>query len=181
MPTPTPIAPMQLSPTAVGLLAQHAQHELAGAVPTKPRQTYGLSMNFSVTIGPVSLGDWQTCSGLKVEFSSKEIAVGGGLTRYVGVPDAIKYQKITLTRAMSYAASTALRNWLSSSAQSWSTNGARSLDSTCTISLRDDQRRPVADWTLLDVMPIAWTGPALTGVRQELAMETLELSHCGFL
>lgn len=175
----SPATILQGGPEMIGLLAQQKKR-MAANVATKPRATYGLSMNFSVVIGWADLGDWQTCSGLKVEFVSKEIQVGGGVGRVVLIPDTVKYQKISLTRAMSATGSNALRSWLSSTVQAWD-SGDHSRPDHCTITLKDDGNVEVASWELRNVIPLAWTGPSMNAAKHDMAMETLDLMHGGFL
>ncbi len=175
----SPATILQGGPEMAGLLAQH-KLRMGNNLVTKPRATYGLSMNFSVVAGWADLGDWQTCSGLKVEFIPKEIQVGGGVGRPVLIPDVVKYQKITLARAMSATSSQAIRSWLSKTVQAWD-SGDHSRPDHCTITLRDDQNADIASWELRNVIPVAWTGPSLNAAKHDMAMETLELMHGGFL
>ena len=39
----------------------------------------------------------------------------------------------------------------------------------------------VAEWSLLDVVPVRWTGPALSADQPKVLTETLEIAHHGFL
>lgn len=174
----SPATIAQLGPEAAGLIAQQAMR--ARPTPTKPRATYGLSMNFSVVIGWADLGDWQTCSGLKVEFVTKDIQVGGGVGRSVLIPDVVKYQKVSLSRAMSATGSGVLQSWLSKAVKAWD-GGDHSRPDHCTITLRDDGNAEVASWELRNVIPLAWTGPSMNAAKHDMAMETLELMHGGFL
>ena len=68
----------------------------------------------------------------------------------------------------------ALQGWLSSMV-SQPTKG------TACITLHDAAQREVISWTLTGVFPKRWTGPQLEGKSTEMAMETLELAHEGFL
>ena len=47
------------------------------------------------------------------------------------------------------------------------------------IVLLDEQRQEVARWALRRAWPSKWTGPELRGLGNEVAIETLELSHEG--
>jgi phage tail-like protein len=175
-----PLMPMQLGPASAGLIAQHALR--TPPTPTSPRKMYGLAMNFSVTLGPApkDLGDWQSCTGLRVDFAMKEIVVGGGLSSTTHLPDRIKYQKVTLVRAMSEQTSQLVHNWLSDVARQWQ-NGDTATTYSCTIQLNNDRRKKVARWELHNVLPLSWTGPSLTAAKHDVALETLEIIHGGFL
>ena len=39
----------------------------------------------------------------------------------------------------------------------------------------------VAEWVLMGVFPVRWTGPSLDVNGNQMAIETLELAHNGFL
>jgi len=39
----------------------------------------------------------------------------------------------------------------------------------------------VAKWNLEGVYPVKWTGPSLDAAGNQIAVETLELAHNGFL
>ena len=47
------------------------------------------------------------------------------------------------------------------------------------IVLLDEQRQEVARWLLRRAWPSKWVGPELRGLGNEVAIETLELSHEG--
>jgi len=47
------------------------------------------------------------------------------------------------------------------------------------IVLLDEQRQEVARWVIRRAWPSKWTGPDLRGLGNEIAIETLELSHEG--
>ena len=47
------------------------------------------------------------------------------------------------------------------------------------IVLLDEQRQEVARWLIRRAWPSKWTGPDLRGLGNEIAIETLELSHEG--
>ena len=42
------------------------------------------------------------------------------------------------------------------------------------------ERKVVASWGLLGVVPVRWTGPSLNLDSPKVATETLELAHHGF-
>ena len=47
------------------------------------------------------------------------------------------------------------------------------------IVLLDEQRQEVARWVIRRAWPSKWTGPDLRGLGNEVAIETLELTHEG--
>ena len=57
----------------------------------------------------------------------------------------------------------------------WLATGAQCVQRTG--SAGDD----VCHWSLVDVYPVKWTGPTLDAGGNQVAVETLELAHGGFL
>ena len=49
------------------------------------------------------------------------------------------------------------------------------------ISALDPEGNPIASWNLDGVYPVKWNGPSLDIGNNQIATETLELSHNGFL
>ena len=133
-----------------------------------------LSLRFTVTIdGHGSLGNWTKCEGLTVEYEVHEYSEGG-LNAFVHrLPGRAKYQNIKLTRPID-ATSAAVLGWVASI----QAVGSRV---TAQIAVVDPEGKPVAFWNLLDVFPVRWTGPNLDIDTAQVATESLELAHNGFL
>ena len=49
------------------------------------------------------------------------------------------------------------------------------------ITVLDANGAVVCRWNLTDVCPVKWTGPTLDASGNQIANETLELAHNGFL
>jgi phage tail-like protein len=132
------------------------------------------SLRFTVTIdGHGSLGNWTKCEGLTVEYDVHEYSEGG-LNGYVHrLPGRAKYQNIKLTRPID-ATSAALMGWVASI----QAVGSRV---TAQIAVVDPEGKPIAFWNLLGVFPVRWTGPNLDVDTAQVATESLELAHNGFL
>jgi phage tail-like protein len=134
----------------------------------------GLSMRFAVVVDGVDLGGWASCQGLQVNFNLVERKEGGVNDRTVWLPNRISYPKIVLTRAMTSADSAKVTKWLSSMVD-------KDKGGTAKITLFDAHNDEVASWSLQNVLPNMWKGPALNAMSREVALETLELVHEGFL
>jgi len=52
---------------------------------------------------------------------------------------------------------------------------------TAEIAALDSEGKPIATWNLEGVFPVKWTGPSLDIGANQVATETLELAHNGFL
>jgi len=136
-------------------------------------RSWGLTCRFKVSIDQRDLGGWESCKGLSVNFNLTEIREGGTNDHSYWLPDQIKYDKITLTRAMTKSASRSVQNWLSHHVD-------KSKGSTASITLLDARGEDVQTWTLQNVLPMSWQGPSLTAQDSKVAIETLVLVHEGF-
>lgn len=130
-----------------------------------------LQFNFVVDFGG---GDaeagFEECSGLSSEVAVVEYRSGSdpspnprkltGLTR-VG--------DVTLRRGLGH--STALWQWLAA-AETNPAGAARDV----TVTLQDEQRKPVVRWRLIRARPVRWTVPPLSARRSEVAVEELVLA-----
>lgn len=132
------------------------------------------SLRFTVTIdGHSSLGNWTKCEGLNVEYEVHEYSEGG-LNGFVHrLPGRAKYQNIKLTRPID-ASSAAVAGWVASVQ-------AMGNRVTAQIAVVDAEGKPITFWNLLDVFPVRWSGPNLDVDTAQVATESLELAHNGFL
>jgi phage tail-like protein len=134
----------------------------------------GLTFRFEVEVDGINLGGWESCKGLQVDFNLKEIREGGTNDHSYWLPDKIKYQKITLTRAMRKTDSGSVQGWLARYAR-------KGVRGTASITLRDACHDEVQTWRLYNVAPQSWQGPSLTAQDSKVAIETLVLVHEGFV
>jgi phage tail-like protein len=90
------------------------------------------------------------------------------------LPNRIIYDKVTLIRAITAEDSPTVMAWLAQVA-----NG--SAGGTAEITLLDSHRTRVTSWKLRGVYPTKWHGPTFDANSRNIALETLELAHEGFL
>ena len=134
----------------------------------------GLGLRFRVTIdGQTSLGNWTKCEGLEVEYDIHEYEEGGQNGYVHRIPGRAKYQNIRLARPVD-PSSIQVATWLASIQ-------AVVKRQTAQIQVMDGAGSVVAMWNLMGVFPAKWTGPNLDVTSNEVATETLELVHNGFL
>jgi len=147
-----------------------------------PTARFGMAMRFAVTIGGFNLGSWAKCSGLSVEFKNKKVTEGGNYDYPIYLPDKVEYKTIQLKRAISAKESAQLKLYLSSVVSKWykATSPADYSD-TAQIYLYDHEGKQVMTWELDHVYPARWSGPDLDATNKNIAIETLELVHQGFL
>jgi phage tail-like protein len=134
----------------------------------------GQSVHFRVRIdGEQDLGAWSKCDGLSVEYEVKEYMEGGENAFVHKIPGRAKYQNIKLTRVVNKE-SVKVAVWLTSLQ-------AMVKRQTAEIAALDGKGETIATWTLKGVYPAKWTGPSFDAGSNQIATETLELVHNGFL
>jgi len=131
-----------------------------------------VSVCFAVTIDDNKLGTFNSCEGLGVEIVIEQREEGGQNGFVWQLPTRIKYSTIKLSRPLCQD-TTEVMTWLASM-----TTGVK--PQTASIAAMTAERKIVAQWGLLGVIPVRWTGPSLNLDSPKVAMETLELAHHGF-
>lgn len=138
---------------------------------TQPEEA--VAVCFVVKIDDQTLGSFSSCDGLGCEFVMEQREEGGNNGMVWQLPTRIKYSNIKLSRAVTADSAKVVR-WLSGMA-------AGIQRRTATIEARTLGGQVVARWSLVDVVPVRWTGPQLSADSPKVATETLELAHHGFL
>jgi len=135
---------------------------------------FALALRFHVTIDDKgSLGSWSKCDGLAVEYEVQEYQEGG-MNDYVHrLPGRCKYQNIKLTRPLDKT-SADVASWVAGQRN-------KPARSNAEIAVLDPAGELVTKWNLNGVYPVKWTGPSLDASGNQIAIETLELAHNGFL
>ena len=87
------------------------------------------------------------------------------------LPGRVEFGPVVLRRG--FAGEPSLFRWWNDVVQGNVTR--RNVD----IVLLDEQRHEVAHWLIREAWPSKWVGPDLRGLGNEVAIETLELSHEG--
>jgi phage tail-like protein len=128
---------------------------------------------FSVSIDGEDFGAFLSCEGLGCEFVVEQREEGGNNGWVWQFPTRIKYTNIKLSRPVTKD-TIKIAQWFSQMA-----SGVKRK--TATIEARNAENTVIAQWGLMDVVPVRWTGPQLSVDNPKLATETLELAHHGFL
>jgi phage tail-like protein len=123
--------------------------------------------------GQTDLGAFTECEGLGAEYELKPIREGGENGFIHQIPGALKFDTVRLHRPIN-AKSAAVASWFSGMRD-------RVERTTARITALDPAGGELATWTLVDVYPKRWTGPSFTTKGQDVAKETLELVHNGFV
>ena len=128
---------------------------------------------FAVSIDDSDLGSFICCEGLGIEVVLEQREEGGNNGVVWQLPTRIKYSNIKLSRPLS-ADTVKIAKWFAGMV-----NGV--VPRTATISAMTVGRQVVAQWGLLGVVPVRWTGPSLNLDSAKVATETIEIAHHGFM
>jgi phage tail-like protein len=139
-------------------------------MPAPQRNDPYKSFHFLVEIDGIARAAFSEVVGLESETTVIEYRTGAeGAVRKL--PGLTKFSNITLRRGITQDPE--LWNWRQSVVQG---NIDRRNGS---IVLLDDQRNEVVRWNFVSGWPCKWQGPALNAKNNEVAIETLEISHEG--
>jgi phage tail-like protein len=151
---------------------------------------YGMSMRFKVHVsGPgdgdnLDLGLWCSCKNLQMDLTYKAVAQGGAQLTDSLLPDKITYQPIVLERPMEKGPSAMVQKWMKQQITGWKTYPSTGNDvpsAIVEITLLDYKNDDVITWKLTEARLSTWTGPALSTADSNVAIESLAITHSGFL
>lgn len=132
-----------------------------------------VSVCFSVQIDKYKLGTFTSCDGLGCEVVIEQREEGGNQRFVHQLPGRLKYTNVKLTRPI---------NGDTENVAKWFAGMANKVERTVAeIVARTQDGKAVAKWSLVDVIPVRWTGPQLNVDSPKVATETLEIAHHGFL
>jgi phage tail-like protein len=134
---------------------------------------------FRFTVGKLDIGAFTEVSGLAVQIDVEELAEGGQNQFTHKLLGRMKWPNIVLKRGLTN--SNDLFTWLLKfSGEGYSGQSNKIEAETGSISVCDAKGDPFRTWSLIDVKPVKWTGPRLAASSRDLAIEELEVCHCGF-
>jgi phage tail-like protein len=162
---------------AIGSLAASAMSAASAGQQLDPPM--GLAFRFTVKIGSLELGSWQSCTGLKMDFAPLAVKAGGHYNGVQYLAGEITYPKVVLTRPVVARDSALLQSWLKSQGTQW-VDGTSATGDDAVVTLYDSYQSPVMSWKLSYARPASWSGPNLDAGSSKVATETLELVHGGF-
>ena len=130
-------------------------------------------------MGDLEIGAFTEVSGLSVQIDVEELAEGGQNAYTHKLLGRMKWPNLVLMRGVTN--SDALFAWLNEySGEGLTRNGNKVTGRDGRVSVLGPAGTPVRTWTFRDAKPIRWTGPRLSASARELAVEELEVCHCGF-
>jgi phage tail-like protein len=127
---------------------------------------------FVVKIDDAAIGTFTSCEGLGCEVVMEAREEGGNNAYVWQLPSRMKYSNIKLTRPLG-ADTAKVAAWVSSVAQGYERK-------TAVIQAMRADGKLVAQWSLIDVLPVKWSGPSLNPDQPKVLTETLEIAHHGF-
>lgn len=138
-----------------------------------------LNYNYRVEIAGLFVAGFSEVSGLEQEIEVEEYKEGA-VDFVHKLPNGIKYSNIVLKRGMTESG--ALRTWYDLVLKSV-TYGKIPIpkEPIVYISLMDSQGEEKIRFLVKFAYPVKWVGPQLNANANEVAIETLELAHEGFI
>jgi phage tail-like protein len=134
---------------------------------------------FVFTLDGLTIGAFTEVSGLSVLIEVEELAEGGQNQYTHRLPGRLKWPNLVLKRGITDSDN--LFEWLQScSGEGLNGAGNKVRRRNGAVTLLDAAGEPVRSWKFTDAYPVKWTGPRLSASSRDLAVEELEVCHCGF-
>ena len=132
-----------------------------------------VGFRFRVEIEGFVMGGFSEASGLQVEVETEDYNEGGANGFTHKLPKLRKYPNVILKRGLTD--SDALWKWL----HSVGTKGSSIERKMVRLILLDNEGKEKITWRCLRAYPVKWSGSDFKADSGNLAVETLELAHCG--
>ncbi|WP_035858021.1 phage tail protein [Cryptosporangium arvum] len=127
---------------------------------------------FRLAIDGQDLGLFSSCDGLSSEVVIETREEGGNNDFVWQLPSRVTYSTITLGRPLTPD---------TAKVAAWISSISKGIDRpTAQIAALRADGSTVAQWGLIEVLPVRWTGPSLDPGNPGVATETLEITHHGF-
>ena len=141
-------------------------------MPMKQRSDPYGAFNFLVEIDGVTKAGFAECTGLSADTTVIEYREGSDPTRVRKLVGLTRYAQIILVRGLTSDKS--LCQWFKD------TIDGKPLRTDGAIVLLGSDGTEVARWNFHAGWPSKWRGPAFNAKSNEVAIETLEITHEGF-
>lgn len=134
---------------------------------------------FKFEVGPDEIGFFTEVSGLAVQIDVEELAEGGQNAFTHRLLGRMKWPNLVFKRGITNTDN--LFKWLMRfSGNGFTEAGNRVVPLPGSVSVLDAAGNPLRIWTFDKAKPVRWSGPRLAASSRELAVEELEVCHCGF-
>lgn len=177
-----------MTPPILSLLEGGIENKIRGELGISGDWALGLAHRFVVSIdnSAYNFGSWSRASGLTVKWDVCEYRTGSDGNAVQIQPGFAKYERIKLTRAACFDSSI-VQQWLvQTSLNCQPLSGAVYMMTTGIPGGIGDlpglSGIPMVTWLLREFFPVAWSITDFeSSASANVALETLELAHTGFL
>ncbi|MFT4925149.1 MAG: phage tail-like protein [Phenylobacterium sp.] len=143
---------------------------------------FDLPVAFQFTVvpllNPLDQGSFQEVGGIEATIEVDKV-VEGGQNRYVHqLPTSISHSNLTLKRGVASITS-ALVVWCLSVFEGGFDIPIVPMD--LAVSLLDENGMPLRVWSVFSAWPVKWQVDAFNSTKNEVAIETIELSYNHFI
>jgi phage tail-like protein len=134
---------------------------------------------FLFTVDGLTIGAFTEVSGLSVQIDTEDL-IEGGQNHYVHkLPGRLKWPNLVLKRGITDSDN--LFEWFAKcSGDGFADAGNKIEPMHGAVTLLDSRGEPVRRWNFVEAYPVKWTGPKLAASSRDVAVEELEVCHCGF-
>jgi phage tail-like protein len=126
---------------------------------------------FLVEVSGLTIGEFASCTGLRIEVETIEYSEGGNNTFVHTFPTRRRNPPIELSRGLTDQS--VLLEWFSA------VYDQNYPPADITISLMHQQGTSHTKWAAVSAYPIQWSGPELAAGSNQIAMESLTIVHQG--
>jgi phage tail-like protein len=139
------------------------------------------SYHFQVSVDGDNIGSFQEVSGLKRTVDTMDYRGGDSPEFFVQkIPGLQKFENITLKRGV-FQDQKQFSDWMKEVQDNLSTHDLGEVRKQLIIELLDAGQTPIMTWTVERAFPVSVTYPTLNSTSNEVAVETLELTHEGIV
>jgi phage tail-like protein len=131
-------------------------------------------LRFQVLIDDAVIGAFAECSGLTVEYDIMEYQEGGEQRFVHKLRGGLKYPNLVLKRGVTYEDT--LVQWFFDRS-----DDREQGRGNVTLNLLGDDGAQVRSWSFASAFPVKWSGPSFSAKSTNVATETLEIAHQGFV
>jgi phage tail-like protein len=132
-----------------------------------------LALGFMVMLPGLEMTHFSKIEGLGARYEVETYKEGGNAGHTHRLPTRLKYKNVKLTRPVDMD-SFKVGIWFQSVQ-------FHRLPMPGMVKLFGEGGKPIVTYTLLGVFPVNYSGPKLDSHKDEVAHETLELAHTGFV
>ncbi len=139
-----------------------------------PPVAFHFNVTFTGLDPPVADMAFQEVSGLETKIETTPLREGGENRFVHNLPDKVTHPNLVLKRAMTTMAS-GLVLWCKSTLEGGFDETIKTKG--VVIMLMNELMAPVATWSVENAFPVKWSTGNFDAMKNELAIETIELSY----